>query len=78
MRLMVNALLFVGMSVLMIIALFVATMTIYLIKQARWETNLKRYKIGSMGNVINPQGFELTTPAELLDELIGIEKRIAK
>ena len=55
----------------------VAIMVVYVLKQARWEANLKRYRIGQLG-VINPQGHMITTPEELLKELQGIEERIAK
>lgn len=54
-----------------------SVMVIYVLKQARWESNLKRYKKGQLG-VYNAQGHLITTPEELLDELQGIEQRIAK
>lgn len=54
-----------------------STMVIYVLKQARWDANLKRYKVDGT-DVINRQGVRISTPSELLKELQGIEERIAK
>ena len=50
----------------------------YMHKQVKWESGLKNYKISALGYVVNPQGFILTTPRELLEELQGVEERIVK
>ena len=57
---------------------FVVTLSLFMFKQIKWDTNLKHYKISALGYVQNPQGFLLTTPKELLEELQGVEERIAK
>ena len=57
---------------------FVITLSLYMFKQVKWESNLKRYKISALGYVQNPQGFLLTTPKELLEELQGYEEKITK
>ena len=55
----------------------VTVMVIYVLKQAKWESELKRYRVFG-DNVINGQGHIIEHPAELLEELQGIEKRIAQ
>ena len=57
---------------------FAVTLSLYMVKQVKWESNLKRYKISALGYVQNPQGFLITTPKELLEELQGVEERITK
>lgn len=73
----VKALAVIGWAVAFGVVVFISIMSVYLFKQARWESNLKRYRKDPRG-VINGQGHLITTPGELLDELIGIEERIAK
>lgn len=57
---------------------FALFMFLYMKKQIKWESTLKNYTISALGYVQNPQGFLLTTPKELLEELQGVEERIAK
>ena len=67
----------IGWCIVIPAVAFAAVLTLYMLKQIRWETNLKRYRKGQLG-VYNPQGVLITTPEELLDELKGIEESIAK
>ena len=76
MKLLVDALGWIAVLVAIGVGVFVAVMFIYLIKNARWETNLKHYTIKN-DKVYNPQGFEVNA-VKLLKELKGIEERIAK
>ena len=78
MKTLVDALGYLAVMVAVIVTLFVVVMSIYLIKNARWEANLNRYKASAFGHVINPQGVELLDAVSLLEELKGIEERIAK
>ena len=57
---------------------FAVTLSLYMVKQVKWESNLKHYRKGALGSVINPQGFTLSHASELLDELQGFEEKIAK
>lgn len=52
-------------------------MIAYVLKQAKWESELKRYTKGQLG-VYDRQGHLIETPQELLDQLQGVEQRIAK
>ena len=52
-------------------------MVLYVLTQARWEANLKQYRKGQFG-VYDRHGHLIETPGELLDQLMGIEERIAK
>ena len=72
----INLLLFTGLCIASAVAVFVTAMVLYLLKEAKWESNLKRYTIDG-DSVINPQGFEINA-RQLLEELQGIEERIAK
>lgn len=76
MKLLVDALAWIGVIVAIGVTIFVTIMTFYLIKQARWETNLKHYTIKN-DKVYDPQGFEVNA-VELLKELKSIEESIAK
>ena len=76
MKLLVDALGWIAVLVAIGVAVFVAVMSIYLFKNAKWEANLSRYTIKE-NKVYNPQGFEVNA-VELLNELKGIEERIAK
>ena len=76
MKLLVDALGWIAVLVAIGVAVFVAVMSIYLIKNAKWEANLSRYTIKE-NKVYNPQGFEVNA-VELLKELKMIEERIAK
>ena len=67
-----------GICMLIPCIAFVITLSLYMFKQVKWESNLKRYKISALGYVQNPQGFLLTTPKELLEELQGYEEKITK
>ena len=73
---MINLLLFTGLCITSAVAVFVTAMVLYLLKEAKWESNLNHYSIKE-GRVINPQGFEVNA-VELLQELLQIEERIAK
>ncbi len=55
---------------------FAFSLTVAIFKQIRWESNLKRYRIKGPGEVVNPQGFVITSPSHLLEELKGIEAPI--
>ena len=76
MKTLVEALGWIAVLVAIGVGVFVAVMSIYLIKNARWEANLSRYTIDG-DSVINPYGFEINA-RQLLEELKGIEERIAK
>ena len=76
MKLLVDALGWIAVLVAIGVSIFVTIMALYLIKQARWEANLSRYTIDG-DSVINPYGFEINA-RQLLEELKGIEERIAK
>ena len=76
MKLLVDALGWIAVLVAIGVGVFVAVMSIYLIKNAKWEANLSRYTIDG-DSVINPYGFEINA-RQLLEELKGIEERIAK
>ena len=76
MKLLVDALALIGFAVGIGVTIFVTIMALYLIKQARWEANLKHYTIKN-DKVYDPQGFEVNA-VELLKELKMIEERIAK
>ena len=78
MKLLVDVLAWIAVLVAIGVSIFVTIMALYLIKQARWEANLNRYKASAFGRVINPQGVELLDAVSLLEELKGIEERIAK
>ena len=67
-----------GICMLIPCIAFAITLSLYMFKQVKWESNLKRYKISALGYVQNPQGFVLTTPKELLEELQGYEEKITK
>ena len=55
---------------------FAALLSISMIKQLRWESNLNRYHIKAPGEVVNPQGVVITSASHLLNELKGIEEPI--
>ena len=74
MKLMINGLLFVGLCITAGVAVFVTSMVLYLLKEAKWESNLKRYTIDG-DSVINPYGYEINA-RQLLEELMDIEERI--
>ena len=76
MKLLVDALGWIAVLVAIGVAVFVAVMSIYLIKNAKWEANLSRYTIDG-DSVINPYGFEINA-RQLLEELKGIEEEICK
>ena len=78
MKLIVNALLFMGFCAIVIVSVFVTVMSIYLLKQAKWESELKRFKENEDGTVTDKHGFIIAKPSDLLKELQGIEERIAK
>ena len=78
MKLIINALLFMGFCAVIIVSVFVTVMSIYLFKQAKWESELKRFKENEDGTVTDKNGFRITKPSDLLKELQGIEERIAK
>ena len=78
MKLMINGLLFVGLCITAAVAVFVTSMVLYLLKEAKWESELKRYKANDDGSVTDKNGFRITKPGDLLRELQGIEERIAK
>ena len=67
-----------GISALTMCSVTCIAMTVYVLKQIKWESELKRYKRGALGGVINRQGHQIFTATELLDELMGIEEKIAK
>ena len=70
---MIEALKMLGITILVSCSVFIAGMTIFIVKQMKWESNLKNYKAKDNGYVVNPYGFLLTTPKQLLDELQGKE-----
>ena len=76
MKLLVDALGWIAVLVAIGVGVFVAVMSIYLIKNAKWEANLSRYTIDG-DSVINPYGFEINA-RQLLEELKGIEEEICK
>lgn len=78
MKLMINGLLFVGLCITAGVAVFVTSMVLYLLKEAKWESELKRYKANDDGTVTDKNGFRITKPSDLLKELQGIEERIVK
>ena len=78
MKLMINGLLFVGLCITAAVAVFVTSMVLYLLKEAKWESNLKRFKARDDGTVLDPYGFVIEKPSDLLKQLQGIEERIAK
>lgn len=65
-------------SIFIMCSCFAWSMVAYIIKYIKWDKQLKRYKVKPTGEVVNPQGFVLVNPKQLLDELRGIEERIAK
>ena len=75
---MINLLLFTGLCITSAVAVFVTAMVLYLLKEAKWESNLKRFKVRDDGTVLDPYGFVIEKPSDLLKELQGIEERIAK
>ena len=76
MKLMINGLLFVGLCITAAVAVFVTFMVLYLLKEAKWESELKRYKSNEDGSVTDKNGFRITKPSDLLKELQGIEEKI--
>ena len=67
-----------GVCALTMCSVTCISMTVYVLKQIKWESDLKKYKRGALGGVINRQGHQIFTATELLDELMGIEEKIAK
>ena len=78
MKLMANALLFIGICISAGVAVFITSMVLYLLKEAKWESELKRYKANEDGSVTDKHGFRITKPSDLLKELQGFEEKIAK
>ena len=73
----ISILVVVGWLVAIGVGTFVLVASMYLVKQGRWEANLNRYKANYDGSVTNKDGFIINKPSVLLDELKGIEERIA-
>lgn len=73
---MITALKLFGISALTATSVVAISMAVYVLKQVKWESDLKRYRKGALGGVINKQGHQIFTAEELLDELMGIEERI--
>ena len=75
---MINLLLFTGLCIASAVAVFVTAMVLYLLKEAKWESNLKRFTARDDGTVLDPYGFIIEKPSDLLKQLQGIEEEICQ
>ena len=67
----------IGWIIVITTSMFSAFLFLYMSKQVHWETEVKNYKKNDDGSVTNRQGMRINA-SQLLDELMGIEERIAK
>ncbi len=65
-------------SVLALCIIFMWCASIFVIKHSKWEGELSGYKINDDGTVTNKQGVKINTAKWLLEELQGVEEKIAK
>ena len=67
----------IGWIIVITASMFSAFLFMYMAKQVRWESEIKNYKKNEDGSVTNRQGMRINA-SQLVDELIGVEERIAK
>ena len=82
MKWIVGALAVISVCVAFLVGVLTTTMAIYLIKNAKWESALRKYRIDRQTSVVyKPSAYgevRFKYAGELMEDLRGVEKRIAK